>query len=552
MNRKVCISLVIITAALASVAGAKSIFDDDWSPPKPSEAPKPIVVVKPPAPADPPKPAEPATTPLKDPIPAQPAAARRPVPAKADQAAVRKVLKEVFAAQLVDRSMAGRLKLTQALLVQADQSADAPVDKFVLLAAAIDAGAEAANLTLAFDAADRMAKSYEVDAAAVKVDAATRVAPRAASPDIAAANVKAGLELADSLVAADDLAAASRLCTALQPAAGGNAELRAQVLKRQRELTAAREAAERTIKSIETLKGTPDDPAANLAVGRYLCLMKGNWKEGLPMLAKGSDPAIKALASSDILAPATSDAQAALGDAWWDLAQAQPGTGKMTVQVHAAEWYRKALPELKGLAKAKADKRIAEVALATSRVVNLLDMIDVDRDAMSGQWKRVDGAGGGIQSPAQGLGKIGIRYQPPEEYDFRIEFTRRAGGANVSQTFTIGGRACLWTPGWAGRGQGFEMVSGRVYLDNPTFVKGPTLTALNQRYSSIVQVRKDHIAAVVDGKVVSEHRTDGSDMSLNVFWAIGGRPLGVGTEHSECIFHVIEIRELSGPGKPIQ
>ena len=40
--------------------------------------------------------------------------------------------------------------------------------------------------------------------------------------------------------------------------------------------------------AMETLKGKPDDPEANLIAGKYLCLAKGDWPNGLPMLAKSS------------------------------------------------------------------------------------------------------------------------------------------------------------------------------------------------------------------------------------------------------------------------
>ncbi len=48
----------------------------------------------------------------------------------------------------------------------------------------------------------------------------------------------------------------------------------------------------KSAQSQEKLKESPDDPAANLAVGSYLCFNKDQWERGLPMLAKGSDPAL--------------------------------------------------------------------------------------------------------------------------------------------------------------------------------------------------------------------------------------------------------------------
>ena len=41
------------------------------------------------------------------------------------------------------------------------------------------------------------------------------------------------------------------------------------------------------------LKTNPDDPAANLAVGQWLCFERRDWKQGLQHLAKCSSPALK-------------------------------------------------------------------------------------------------------------------------------------------------------------------------------------------------------------------------------------------------------------------
>ncbi len=44
------------------------------------------------------------------------------------------------------------------------------------------------------------------------------------------------------------------------------------------------------------LKTNPNDAEANAAVGRFLCLGKGDWSAGLPLLAKGSPGPLKELA----------------------------------------------------------------------------------------------------------------------------------------------------------------------------------------------------------------------------------------------------------------
>ena len=50
------------------------------------------------------------------------------------------------------------------------------------------------------------------------------------------------------------------------------------------------------------LKTAPDDPEACLTVGGWYCFHVGNWDEGLKLLAKGSDAALKSLAAEELAA----------------------------------------------------------------------------------------------------------------------------------------------------------------------------------------------------------------------------------------------------------
>ncbi len=114
--------------------------------------------------------------------------------------------------------------------------------------------------------------------------------------------------------------------------------------------------------ALEALKKNPDDPLANLAVGRYRCFIKGDWRVGLPLLAKGSDPDLKDAAAKEIAGADTSETQVALGDQWWTLADKMEGLAKRRVRARAAFWYDQALPELSGLSKAKVERRMKQVS----------------------------------------------------------------------------------------------------------------------------------------------------------------------------------------------
>src|SRR5204862_5799174 len=96
------------------------------------------------------------------------------------------------------------------------------------------------------------------------------------------------------------------------------------------------------------------------------CFFRSDWAGGLPALARGSDAGLKTLAARELAGAETADAQASLGDGWWEMAQRSAGGPvKSAMLAHAADWYAKAAPNLDGLAKAKVEKRIDEAAKST-------------------------------------------------------------------------------------------------------------------------------------------------------------------------------------------
>ena len=148
-----------------------------------------------------------------------------------------------------------------------------------------------------------------------------------------------------------DLARRSRDSTLLKRTAA----IRTEVMKSEK-------AYEEIKKARVVLETNPNDPEANLTVGRYLSLAKGDWEKGLAMLARGSDAQLKALALKEIAGVATADEKVALGDGWWELAQTEQGDAEDAMMLRAGAWYRTAQEEASALVKMKIDKRLIEIA----------------------------------------------------------------------------------------------------------------------------------------------------------------------------------------------
>jgi hypothetical protein len=119
-----------------------------------------------------------------------------------------------------------------------------------------------------------------------------------------------------------------------------------------------------------TLAKNPKDPEANLVVGRYSCFTKGDWKEGLPLLALTSDESLKGLANQELTSPPTKpDDQVSLADAWWQIGLKCRRSQMRSIKIHAGQWYKQAAPGLApGLNKENVEKRLAEVGKLRSQL----------------------------------------------------------------------------------------------------------------------------------------------------------------------------------------
>jgi hypothetical protein len=376
----IVVTIVLLAVAQLGVAMAKTIFDDDWVPPSRTVSPPATAPLTPVPPAA----SQPASVRQRttskpptavNPLPELPGV-RRPIPPKADLERSRVVLREAFAAQLADPGIPARRKLAETLLIEAAKAGDNAADQFVLLGGAMGAAKEGASLRLVCRTADEMASAYDVDAAQAKLAAALSMPLKA---DCAANNVEnasAGLELIDSLLNDDDVTTAGRLCTLLRPLAASDRSLAETVLHRSMEIDQRRAAQDRIRLPLDHLKTTPDDPAANLAVGSYVCFWTDRWTKGLPMLAKGSDPDMKKLAADDLAQPTDAATLLRLGDQWWNIAAKQLPQPQANIHRHAAALYAACGSGVSPLERIKIEKRLAEAGIELPTAATTVSVTD--------------------------------------------------------------------------------------------------------------------------------------------------------------------------------
>jgi hypothetical protein len=279
-----------------------------------------------------------------------------------------KVVREVFKADYVKKKSFDQINLARKLLKAADETKDDPAARFVMYREARDLAARAGDVALALDAVTATSRVFMVDPIQMKF-ATLEAAEKASAPGKAV--LDAALAATEDAIQADDYATAERY---LKLAAGAAARARvaalsATVAARTKEVEACKTAFEDLAQDRKLLAKNPNDQIAASRVGRFLCLLKGDWEAGLPLLAKGSEERLKAAAEKDLTQPVLAAKQAEVGDMWWDLAEGLDPDERTGAKIRAYQWYKMAAPLLSGLTKVRVDKRMAEVAKAAEQKV---------------------------------------------------------------------------------------------------------------------------------------------------------------------------------------
>lgn len=480
-----------------------------------------------------------------------PGTQRIPEPdAEAQKQAV-KALKDLFKEEYTRKTAAEQLDLARKLLAT---SADASIDmstKYACLTEARDLAVAAADAGLALEALTLLGKSYLIAVPAAKLAVLNKLTAGAKDPEKIRALGKAYHDLARDSVASEDYetatAAAAKsdtLARALKDAA-----LSERIAELKKDLA--------TLKSeYQKVKSSIDNPAGGDAdaVGRYLCFVRNDWAAGLKLLSESGKPPLKELAAKDLAAPETTEGQVELGDAWWQLAQAEKmAWKKQNLLGRSRRWYEKAQPNVTALVKVRVNKRLAEMeSTSPGGGVNLLQMIDPKRDAVNGVWSFEDGV---LVDRGEQTLALQIPYQPPEEYDLFVSVKRMGGTDSVGIGVVVAGsQGVVCIDGYPTNGMvltGFELLDGKILRDQATpAYKGKQLIEGDKPAAIVIQVRRTSLTLIVNGKKIGSVDVAAGKLSNR---PDSGTPdpkaLFIGGWNGKMGFTDIRITPLSGPGK---
>ncbi|MCZ7644699.1 MAG: hypothetical protein M5U26_05340 [Planctomycetota bacterium] len=293
---------------------------------------------------------------------AEPAAdPRKPLPAReALNQAVAQV-KEVFKAEYAAAAPEALAALARKLLEQAQAEKD-EVSKYALLSEARRLAVQAAEPLAAARAVADLGRAYRLDT--YQETFASLDQCRRQIRDMEKVKELAGIYLGLGKTALEEelYAEAERAVQKAQECAAvaRDAELAKLAAAQKGAVEQARRAFLQVQKARETLKTQPDDPAANLALGRFLWFTQGDAAKALPHLAKGSDGSLATCARLDLDGAPSNEAKVALGDAWWQQSEGKPPAEQDALRARAAHWYQQCVNELTGLEQMRVLKRIGD------------------------------------------------------------------------------------------------------------------------------------------------------------------------------------------------
>jgi formylglycine-generating enzyme required for sulfatase activity/serine/threonine protein kinase len=350
--------IAAITAVAAALVGITlwQILPPAESPMKPSRLIKSLVLLVTTGAFGGPKPAAPDNAPHL---------AGLAVPDAATQAKKEKLIRDVFG-NFNAAPLAERPAIAVKMLEQGMATADDPAARYVLLKDGGELAASAGDAATAMRGAALLASVYAVDGGELKLALLRKSTAAATTPAVAAAVAREGLNCANEALSAGNYDLANRFMLSTEQAARTSRDvtLVVSVQSRAADIKWLQQESVRAKTAQDKLTKTPTDPDANHTLGRFFCLVRGDWTHGLIGLSKGSNHAYHAAATADLANPTTTDKQVAAGDLWWNIAEKETaGAAQRALRRRAGFWYAQALanPQFAGLSRALVEKKLSQI-----------------------------------------------------------------------------------------------------------------------------------------------------------------------------------------------
>lgn len=305
---------------------------------------------------------------------------KAPPPALTARKKAKKEIRKLLRTEFAQKEDYKRLSLAIQLLKDGIKTKDNPAMQYALFQEAWELAAKIGDVEVCVRAVNEVAARYDVDSIDLKMKILRTTARKVSTPAAKRLLFAAYRNVADNAVRKNRFRVADKACAEAGKIARKLKDdaLIAKIKEKRKTVAALRQEFNELMEARRTLETNPEDPDANLRVGRYLCRVKEDWTAGLPLLAKGADPVLKKMAAEDLADPQDPEARAKLADAWYDLAGTHPDGFAEPAWRRSGHWYKMAFPDLTGDDQARVQKRLSELC--------------VGFDILAGEWTTSKGA----------------------------------------------------------------------------------------------------------------------------------------------------------------
>lgn len=297
------------------------------------------------------------------------------VPDQESQESALRAVRELYKADYDKaKSASDKTALARKMLKDESETKGELATRFVLLRVARDVAAQQGDLTTACEAIGRIHDLIETDVSPMKLDAATTAARAWKTPMEHLTGLDQLLPLVDEFLTAEQYDSAKNISSLALACArvSQDSEMTKSVTAKVQEVAEIFSEYEKAKASAAILRKEPTDPNANSVWGKFRCFVRGDWDQGIPMLALGDDQALRKLASAEL---DKNVERLAAGDAWWEYAESLSGNQKTVVKSHAVTIYASVRSQLSGIAKTRVEKRIGSLpGISTNVITNSIGM----------------------------------------------------------------------------------------------------------------------------------------------------------------------------------
>jgi hypothetical protein len=273
---------------------------------------------------------------------------RLPVPSDPEQQRALRLVDEVHADEWASADTDEKKRSLACKLLNEAADSPEPATRFVLLRAATRMATQGGDMFTAFRSIDEMDQLFVLDAPRAKANVLYSLSKKTRGLDEQKVLAEQALRLAYAAMARDDFDTANKLAEMGWSRArkARDKDLVKKTASCKSDVQEAARSFEQVKAAERTLEMNPIDPDANSAVGGYRCVVNGDWSTGLPMLALGRDPTLKALAIKELDESREAGNELKLADGWWEYAENDEGLSKQRFRERARHWYTRSFAHL--------------------------------------------------------------------------------------------------------------------------------------------------------------------------------------------------------------